>query len=91
MYAKAERGETPNFPGVSAPYDVPAAADLVVDTARTSVEDCVGAIVRLIESRAWPSARDSAPNTQRDPNRGTAACQEQSPGQRSCRRPVSNS
>ena len=34
MYARADAGEIARFPGVSAPYDVPAAPDLVLPTAR---------------------------------------------------------
>ncbi|TWT88726.1 Bifunctional enzyme CysN/CysC [Pseudobythopirellula maris] len=51
VYAKADAGELPDFPGVSAPYEEPAAADLVLKTAETSVEDCAAAIVGLLEER----------------------------------------
>ncbi|WP_310231694.1 adenylyl-sulfate kinase [Luteimonas terrae] len=34
LYAKARRGELPNFTGIDAPYEVPEAADLVLDTVR---------------------------------------------------------
>lgn len=34
LYAKARRGELPNFTGIDAPYEVPGSADLVLDTMR---------------------------------------------------------
>ena len=38
VYARADAGELGDFPGVSAPYDAPADADLVIDTSALSVE-----------------------------------------------------
>ncbi|MFJ3486906.1 adenylyl-sulfate kinase [Pseudomonas sp. NPDC090202] len=40
-YARARRGELAGFTGVSAPYEVPQAPGLVLDTATQSVEACV--------------------------------------------------
>jgi bifunctional enzyme CysN/CysC len=51
MYARAETGEIPRFPGVSAPYDVPAAPDLVLPTHELDVEACVDRVIRLLEQR----------------------------------------
>jgi bifunctional enzyme CysN/CysC len=45
MYAKADTGDIPDFPGVTAPYEPPAAADLTLDTSSLSVETCVERIV----------------------------------------------
>jgi adenylyl-sulfate kinase len=39
LYAKARRGELPGFTGVNAPYEVPQAADIVVDTAAITVDE----------------------------------------------------
>jgi adenylylsulfate kinase-like enzyme len=39
LYAKARRGEIPDFTGVSAPYEPPRAAELVLDGAGTSVRE----------------------------------------------------
>jgi bifunctional enzyme CysN/CysC len=50
-YDKADRGEIANFPGVSAPYDEPVAADLVLHTDRTTVDQCVQSIVELLEAK----------------------------------------
>jgi bifunctional enzyme CysN/CysC len=51
MYARADRGEVASFPGVTAPYDRPVNADLVVDTSTQTVEESVDAIMDLLEAR----------------------------------------
>ncbi|HXX47918.1 MAG TPA: adenylyl-sulfate kinase, partial [Myxococcota bacterium] len=51
MYARAEAGEIPRFPGVSASYDVPASPDLVLPTHEIGAEECVDRIIRLLEQR----------------------------------------
>jgi sulfate adenylyltransferase len=40
LYAKARRGEIPEFTGISAPYEEPADAALVIDTTGRTIEDC---------------------------------------------------
>lgn len=41
LYEKAERGEIPEFTGVSSPYEAPEAAEMVLRTAENSVADSV--------------------------------------------------
>lgn len=41
MYAKAPAGLLPEFTGISAPYEVPANADLVLDTTALTPEEAV--------------------------------------------------
>ncbi len=48
LYANARAGKMENFTGISAPYEVPKTADLVIDTAQTSIEESVCAIVKLL-------------------------------------------
>ena len=48
VYARADAGELGDFPGVSAPYEAPADADLVIDAATQSVEASVDAVMALI-------------------------------------------
>jgi len=50
LYKKARAGEIQQFTGVSAPYESPEAADLVVNTATESVADSVASIVRYVEN-----------------------------------------
>jgi bifunctional enzyme CysN/CysC len=51
MYAKADAGQIADFPGVSAPYEVPQSADLVLPTHELPVAECVARILRLLEER----------------------------------------
>ncbi len=48
MYERAEKGEIKHFTGVSDPYEEPADADLVLETDRMNVEECIDAIVERI-------------------------------------------
>ena len=51
LYARAEAGEIPQLPGVSAPYDVPTSPDLVLPTHEIDVESCVDRVVQLLERK----------------------------------------
>jgi adenylyl-sulfate kinase len=51
LYARAHAGEIPQFTGVSAPYEPPVAAELVVDTTVLSAEQAADAIIVLLEER----------------------------------------
>jgi bifunctional enzyme CysN/CysC len=53
MYAKADSGEIGEFPGVTAPYDVPTSADLTLETDKLTVAQCVDEIVALLERRKF--------------------------------------
>jgi bifunctional enzyme CysN/CysC len=50
-YAKADAGEIAEFPGVAAPYEPPASADLVVPTHEWPLERSVAAVLELLEAR----------------------------------------
>ncbi len=45
LYAKARRGEIPDFTGISSPYEEPQDADVVVDTTGRTIEDCLAAVL----------------------------------------------
>lgn len=49
LYQKARKGEIPNFTGVSSPYEAPAHPELIVDTSKQSVEECVEQILELLK------------------------------------------
>lgn len=51
LYAKARAGLIPNFTGVSAPYQEPTDADLVLDTAITSTAESRDHVLRLLVAR----------------------------------------
>jgi bifunctional enzyme CysN/CysC len=62
LYKKARRGEIAEFTGISAPYEAPDAAELVVDTGRLSVEDSIARIVDYVEKN-FVIARHAIPGT----------------------------
>lgn len=41
LYARARRGEIPEFTGITAPYEAPEKPELAIDTARLSIESSV--------------------------------------------------
>ncbi len=51
LYAKAHKGEIPNFTGISSPYEVPVNPDMTIDTSTSSIDDIVDNIMKVIESR----------------------------------------
>lgn len=53
QYKLAEEGKIVNFPGVSSPYEAPANPDLVLDTSKLSVDQCVEKIVELLVARKF--------------------------------------
>jgi adenylylsulfate kinase len=54
-YARARRGELAGFTGVSAPYEPPAQASLVLDTGTLTVEACLDRLLTWLgESAVLP-------------------------------------
>ena len=51
MYARAERGELKAFPGVSAPYEPPIRADLVLPSDLLGPDECVERVLALLRER----------------------------------------
>ncbi|KAG8533429.1 Adenylyl-sulfate kinase [Bacidia gigantensis] len=51
LYKKARTGEIKEFTGVSAPYEEPVDAEVVVRSGEESVEEAVGRIVGVLEER----------------------------------------
>jgi len=49
LYERARRGEIPDFTGVSAPYEVPEAPELIIDTISLSVEESVRQMLDYVE------------------------------------------
>ena len=48
LYAKAMKGEIKNFTGVSSPYEPPERPNLVINTSKSSIEDCVKKLEKYI-------------------------------------------
>lgn len=55
LYAKARRGEIADFTGVSAPFEAPDAADIVIDTSNIGIEECVRQIMERLAPRIVPA------------------------------------
>jgi bifunctional enzyme CysN/CysC len=49
LYKKARRGEIPEFTGISAPYEEPESAELIIDTSALPVEESVRAVLAYVE------------------------------------------
>jgi len=45
LYARARRGEIPNFTGIDDPYEPPERPELTLDTSALSVEQCVAKVL----------------------------------------------
>jgi sulfate adenylyltransferase len=50
LYAKARRGEIPEFTGISSPYQEPTDAAVVIDTTDRSIDDCLGEILETLRA-----------------------------------------
>ncbi|WP_333608903.1 adenylyl-sulfate kinase [Arsukibacterium sp.] len=55
LYQKARAGEISHFTGISAPYEPPVAADLLLDTSVTSLEDSVQQLLQLLADKGMLS------------------------------------
>lgn len=49
MWAKAKLGEIKNFTGYDAPFDPPRNPDLVLETDRQGIDECIEEILKVIE------------------------------------------
>jgi bifunctional enzyme CysN/CysC len=50
-YQQADAGEIPNFPGVTAPYEPPHTADLILPTHEWPLDKCVDSLMDLLQKR----------------------------------------
>lgn len=58
LYRRARSGEVRDFSGISSPYEAPDAPELVLHTARDSVEQCVEGVIAMLQARlGLPGAR----------------------------------
>jgi adenylylsulfate kinase len=56
LYKKARAGEIKEFTGISSPYEEPVNAELVLDTARQSLDESVAAVLGLLRQRGIVAA-----------------------------------
>jgi len=53
LYAKARRGEIPEFTGISSPYEAPDDADVRVDTTGRTIEDCLAEVLDALDKSGY--------------------------------------
>ena len=51
LYLRARKGEIAEFTGVSAPYEEPDNPEIIVETDKYSLEECVEQILKYLEKR----------------------------------------
>ena len=76
LYAKARRGEIPEFTGISSPYEEPTDADVRVDTTGRSIDDALGDVVAGLREAGYldlstggRAGRGASRGRRRDPGR----------------------
>ncbi len=53
LYKKARSGEIPNFTGISAPYEAPEKPEIVLNTERQSIEECVQQLFHMLKEKQF--------------------------------------
>jgi sulfate adenylyltransferase len=61
LYAKARRGEIPDFTGISSPYEEPTDADLRIDTTGRTIEDCRDEVLSGLRKAGFVSSSPAEP------------------------------
>lgn len=60
LYRRARSGEIKEFTGISSPYEEPEHAELVVDTASNSIEECVAQVVGYLHQQGMLEGIDTS-------------------------------
>lgn len=63
LYEKAKAGEIKDFTGISAPFEEPLTPDLVIETAKLSIEDSVAKLIDYVETNLVKPVRDASRKT----------------------------
>ncbi|HEX2583955.1 MAG TPA: adenylyl-sulfate kinase, partial [Steroidobacteraceae bacterium] len=50
LYTRARQGQIPNFTGINSPYEPPESAEIVLDTSKMHIDDCVAKIIEHLEA-----------------------------------------
>ena len=64
LYAKARRGEIPEFTGISSPYEEPRDADVRVDTTGRTIDDALQDVIDALAEAGYLDLRTSAPQSE---------------------------
>ncbi len=51
LYAKARRGEIPDFTGITSPYEPPSNPDIKLDTSNNGIEICLNQFISMLKPR----------------------------------------
>jgi len=51
LYKKARAGEIPEFTGISSPYEAPENAEIIVDTAAQTLDECVETVLSALREK----------------------------------------
>ena len=54
LYAKARRGETKDFTGITSPFEAPDSPALAIDTTNLTVEEAVEQVLKIVEPKIKP-------------------------------------
>jgi sulfate adenylyltransferase len=74
LYAKARRGEIPDFTGISSPYEEPTDADLRMDTTGRTIEDCRDEVLAALRTAGFiPQAQAADAGADADAEPGASA------------------
>ena len=60
LYKKARAGQIPEFTGISAPYEAPEKAEVIVHTDKLSLEQTVDALVEYLEKNGYLNPKAAA-------------------------------
>ena len=63
LYAKARRGEIPEFTGISSPYEEPDDADVRVDTTGRSIEEALDDVLTALRDAGYLDLTHDEPTT----------------------------
>ena len=53
LYARARRGEIPDFTGISSPYQEPTDATVRIDTTGRALDECVDEVLATLTEAGW--------------------------------------
>ncbi|MBY0223048.1 MULTISPECIES: adenylyl-sulfate kinase [Sporosarcina] len=53
LYEKARAGVIPEFTGISSPYEAPVNPELILETDRFTVEECVEQLISYLREKKW--------------------------------------
>jgi sulfate adenylyltransferase len=62
LYARARRGEIPEFTGISSPYEEPADPAVRVDTTGRTIEDALSDVLDVLDVHGWLSLSQPSPS-----------------------------